>query len=1019
MKRVKVRKDSYFDSVFLMQLSKGLKDLKGVSDAVVTMGTPMNLELLAAMGYPGSELTGISPNDLVTAVDCPDAEAVEAAFAAASEMLARKRKAGSSGQALPSSIAAAVELLPGANLAIISLPGAFAPREARKALGQGLHVMLFSDNVAFDDEVALKALGRDKGLLVMGPDCGTAIIDGKPLCFANVVRRGSVGVVAASGTGLQEVTCIIDRQGSGISQAIGTGGRDLKSEVVGGTTMLMAIAGLARDAATKVIVVVSKPPAPSVAARVVEALEASGKPCVAHFIGLRIPEPRPDSRIRWASSLEEAAVLAAGLDQDRVLRADREGLDAIARREASGLLPAQRKLRGYYTGGTLADEAMLLLHRQTGSVWSNNQTDPAFILPDPKVSIGHTVVDLGDDVFTVGRPHPMIDPSTRTERLLAERDDASIAVVLVDVVLGYGSHEDPAAALLPALLELRKAAQARGGYLPVVVALVGTPGDYQGFEGQKAKLEAAGCVVCLSNFRAASLAARIVAIAGGQSFQEAAIEAPHAGFPDAGGRAFPATAQGGHGDDPLLDLFSNGLKAVNLGLESFADNLRAQGAEVVQVDWKPPAGGDAAVIAVLDRIEAKSTVDIPSANALAVDRIQRGKPTLIGVGRALDTVPGMTKKTILHSGPPVTWERMCGPMRGAVIGGLLYEGLVTTRQDAEALAASGEIAFDPCHHHNAVGPMAGVMTAGMPVWIFENTTFGNRAYCSFNEGLGKVLRYGAFSEEVLARLKWIETDLAPVMAKALAAHGPLDMKNVLAQVLQMGDEGHNRNRAGTSLIIREFAPWLVRLGEDPEKIARVLSFMHANDHFFLNLSMPACKCTVDAARDIEGSTVIVAMARNGTDFGIRVSGLGDRWFTGPAGIVEGLYLPGFGPADAAPDIGDSVITETAGIGGFAMAAAPAIVQFVGGTPDDALAITRRMYEITLAENEVYRIPILDFRGTPTAIDLRKVVETGILPAINTGIAHREPGVGMVGAGLVKPPANCFRDALAAFADTYC
>ena len=480
-----------------------------------------------------------------------------------------------------------------------------------------------------------------------------------------------------------------------------------------------------------------------------------------------------------------------------------------------------------------------------------------------------------------------------------------------------------------------------------------------------------------------------------------------------------ATADEGRRD--LLDLFSGGLKVVNLGLESFADNLRAQGVEAVQVDWKPPAGGDAKMVALLDRIESSSRIDVEAANAEAVSRILKGKPTLIGVGKALDTVPGMTKTTVLHSGPPVTWERMCGPMRGAVIGGLIYEGLAKTREEAERLASSGSIRFDPCHHHDSVGPMAGVVTASMPVWIFENATFGNRAYCTFNEGLGKVLRYGAFSQEVIDRLRWIETELAPIMAKALAAHGPLDMKNIIAQVLQMGDEGHNRNRAGTSLIIREFAPYLVRLvatGEDPEKIAKVLSFMHANDHFFLNLSMPASKCTVDAAKGIEGSTVIIGMARNGTDFGIRVSGLGDTWFTGPAGKVEGLYLPGYGPDDAALDIGDSVITETAGIGGFAMAAAPAIVQFVGGTPEDALAITRRMYEITLAENDVYRIPILDFRGTPTGIDLRKIVETGILPAINTGIAHKEPGIGMVGAGLVKPPENCFKDALAAFAARY-
>ncbi len=470
---------------------------------------------------------------------------------------------------------------------------------------------------------------------------------------------------------------------------------------------------------------------------------------------------------------------------------------------------------------------------------------------------------------------------------------------------------------------------------------------------------------------------------------------------------------------PLATLFGSELSVINMGLESFAENLRDCGVPATQVRWKPPAGGDARLLAILDRLARDATVDIEAANRLAAERILAGRPTLVGVGTAADVVPGMRRDLVLHAGPPITWERMCGPMRGAVIGGLLYEGLAKTREEAESLAASGKITFEPCHHHDAVGPMAGVMTSRMPVWIFENTAFGNRAYCTFNEGLGKVLRYGAFSDEVLERLRWMETELAPLMARALAAHGPIDMRSLIAQLLQMGDEGHNRNRAGTSLVIRELAPHLVRLDAPREQVARVLDFLNANDHFFLNLSMPASKCTVDAARGIAGSSVVVTMARNGTDFGIRLAGTGDRWFTGPAGIVDGLYLPGFGPQDAAPDIGDSVITETAGIGGFAMAAAPAIVKFVGGTPADAIDVTHRMYEITVAEHDAYRIPALDFRGTPTAIDVRRVVETGILPAINTGIAHREPGIGMVGAGLVKPPQNCFEDALAAFADTVC
>jgi hypothetical protein len=356
----------------------------------------------------------------------------------------------------------------------------------------------------------------------------------------------------------------------------------------------------------------------------------------------------------------------------------------------------------------------------------------------------------------------------------------------------------------------------------------------------------------------------------------------------------------------------------------------------------------------------------------------------------------MRKDMVLHAGPPITWARMCGPMRGAIIGGLFWEGLAKNRKEAEELAGSGNITFEPCHHHSAVGPMAGVITWSTPVWVVENKAFGNRAYCTLNEGLGKVLRYGAFSREVIHRLKWMASELAPILKKALERCGEIDMKRIISEALQMGDEGHNRNRAGTSLLIRELVPHIFMLHESREKISKALLFILSNDHFFLNLSMPSAKCTVDAAQNVEGSSVIVTMARNGTDFGIRVSGLGDRWFTAPATKVSGLYLPGFSEKDAAPDLGDSVITETAGLGGFAMAAAPAIAKFVGGTPRDAVKFTLQMYEITVTENDIYRIPYLNFRGTPTAIDLVKIVETGILPLINTGIAHKKPGIGMIG-----------------------
>jgi len=472
---------------------------------------------------------------------------------------------------------------------------------------------------------------------------------------------------------------------------------------------------------------------------------------------------------------------------------------------------------------------------------------------------------------------------------------------------------------------------------------------------------------------------------------------------------------------PTQALFTDPLHVVNLGLSSFAETLRDGHVAVSNVDWRPPAGGDATLIRIIDSLKSDDgqawSTAIASANAIAMEHVLAAHPHIVGIGIARDVVPGMTEQTVLHAGPPVTWDTMCGPMRGAVMGGLIYEHAASTPDDAAKLAASGDIIFEPCHHHQAVGPMAGVMTASMPVWIIENVTAGNRAYCTLNEGLGKVLRYGAFGDEVIQRLHWMASELAPILSQAIEKHGPIDMRSLLAQALQMGDEGHNRNRAGTSLLIRELAPFLVRLNEPSESIARVLEFLHSNDHFFLNLTMPAGKCALDAAAGIPGSSLVTVMARNGTQFGIRVSGTGDRWFTAPAPIVDGLYLPGFSAQDAAPDIGDSAIAETAGYGGFAMAAAPAIVQFVGGTPQLALDTTQRMRAITLAESRVYQIPAMGFRGTPTGIDVLRVAETGIVPAINTGIAHKEPGIGMVGAGLVTPPFSVFADGARALAES--
>ena len=451
---------------------------------------------------------------------------------------------------------------------------------------------------------------------------------------------------------------------------------------------------------------------------------------------------------------------------------------------------------------------------------------------------------------------------------------------------------------------------------------------------------------------------------------------------------------------------------INIGLEAFAADLRAQGVEVVNLDWRPPLEVDPAA---LTRMRNAREDRLAPANYEALEIIRKGKPFLVGMGIARDLIPGMHEDLILHAGPPITWERMCGPMRGAVIGALIYEGRAESPEAAEKLAASGKIKYAPCHEHSSVGPMAGIISPSMPVFVIRNETFGNQTYCTQNEGLGKVLRYGAFAPEVITRLKWMEQVLYPVLSRALAHLGKIDLQSLIAQALHMGDEVHNRNRAGTSLLIRQLAPAILKTMENVEESSAVLDFINGNDHFFLNLSMPASKAILDPARNIRNCSLVMVMARNGTDFGIQLSGTGDRWFTGPALVPDALYFPGYGKADANPDIGDSAITETGGLGGFAIAAAPAIVQFVGGNASDALNYTNLMYEITYGESGAYQIPALDFRGTPLGIDVTGVVEKNIAPIIDTGVAHKNPGVGQVGAGVVKAPTEPFVKAYEALA----
>lgn len=464
----------------------------------------------------------------------------------------------------------------------------------------------------------------------------------------------------------------------------------------------------------------------------------------------------------------------------------------------------------------------------------------------------------------------------------------------------------------------------------------------------------------------------------------------------------------------MKKLFEQPLDVVNVGLQSFADNLAHANGKVTQLHWQPPALGQKQTGLLLAHLINHPLVE--TANQTAIERYLAAQPVLVDVVYANEAIVALQEKRILHAGPPIAWEEMCGPMQGAILGAILLEGWADSLEAAEKLILTKQVQLEPNHHYHAVGPMAGIISPSMPVWVVENKTTGEKAFSNFNEGLGKVLRFGANNEQVLTRLRWLASEMAPAMKAMLKISGEIELKPIIAQALHMGDEVHNRNSAATGLLLKRILSALLAADIDPTQLKRVAEFITNNDHFFLNLSMAACKVMMDAAANVPHSTLVTVMARNGVNFGIRLSGTGDQWYQAPANPVEGLFFPGYSVADAAADLGDSAITETAGLGGFAMASSPAIVKFVGGTPNDAVENSKRMQSITISSNPAFTLPALNFAPTAAGIDARKVVDRNILPVINTGIAHKKAGIGQIGAGITSAPMQCFIDAIQSIAE---
>lgn len=468
----------------------------------------------------------------------------------------------------------------------------------------------------------------------------------------------------------------------------------------------------------------------------------------------------------------------------------------------------------------------------------------------------------------------------------------------------------------------------------------------------------------------------------------------------------------------LLD--QSPLSVINVGLESFTRSVSEAHGHATELAWQPPGDGDPQLAWTLAQL-AGDPADpdclgsrIDRANQTAVERVLSAQPMLVDVAlHARDVWPDMGR-TLLHAGAPVPWTGMCGPMQGAMIGAVLYEGWAETPEAAEAMLARGDIPFAECHDFHAVGPMAGIISSSMPVFVVRNATAGNLAYSNMSEGIGRVLRFGANGPDVIKRLRWIESVLAPALKAAVRATDGIDLKAIQAQALLMGDEVHSRNAAATLQFLAAIAEPLSGADADRKAVRETFAYIAGNSQFFLNLSMASSKATMDSALGIDMSSIVTAISRNGVTTAIRVSGLGDAWFEAPSEMPIGLFFPGHSQSDANPDLGDSAICETAGFGGFSLAASPALVQLVGGTVTEAVRYSREMYEITTTRNPALSLPNLDFAGAPCGIDIRKVVDSGIRPAVTTGIAHKKAGIGQIGAGIVRTPMDCFVQAVGAF-----
>ncbi|MDD5603874.1 MAG: DUF1116 domain-containing protein, partial [Eubacteriales bacterium] len=1017
-----IQKNEYHDSMYLMKVASEAGKLPGVINISAGMGTPLNLSVLEETGLLNEEGKGAGPNDTIVAVMAENEETAEAARKYILEKLSPDRQETWAGRGTSDGISicgvpySAVTGFPlreifrggygsiglaardtgGLNLAVISTPGAYAAQEAMEALHNGLNVFIFSDGVDVEDEVNLKKYAAEKGLLVMGPSCGLSFIGGTAVGLCGKVRRGGIGIAAASGSGMQEVMSIIHRAGGGISQAIGTGGRDLSGKVLA-SSMLTCIKYFSEDDETRVIVLISKPPSKAAADKVAEAIRNCGKPVVLCFIGGG-RDLDETSGIFYRRTFEEAAYKALELAGGKKLTPGlqvshiKERLkNKFSAESASG----SGFLRAIYCGGTLAEEAGAVFEEtlneltgRSGRVYSNIVIPGADLLEDPLVSKGHSIIDIGDEFFTKGRPHAAIDPSVRLSRFEKEASDPGVAVIMMDFLLGYGMHGDPAGIMAgPVKGAVRKAA-AEGRHLEVIAYICGTDLDPQGYEEQREKLAEAGAKIAGTNREAAVMAAVAIACykdgvcpdenvnpcsypetfpgsdpdsVSDDSLSKTSVSASEdvQGFmPDktdsradsgadrkADGKAGStadsvADARMGSSPEHFNGILKGKIKAVCAGAGVFSEALRDQGVRVTDIKWRPPA-----YYAIPDRPSlagsmhgisgtGRLAIRVEQANAETIKKMQASEPYWVGMAPAAECVPEVVHGMILHSGPPIEWERMCDTQKKGIINGILFENYAETPEEAEKLILNRSVRYMSANDYHIVAPGSGIATPSMVLNIVEDRKSGSRGYCAPFEGpnRGGLAGWGVFNENIRLHLKMVREIIAPAVTKVLEASGGMALRSLLARSVEMGDELHSRQDAAGLLAVNEIMRLLIASETDSLVLKKCSDLFYGTVRFFHPIDMAAAMAVHESIRNIPYSTVVTAMEGNGVEFGIKIAGTGNKWYKADSPLLEGnLVLAGSDAPEALPWIGDSCMLEAAGLGAFAAATSPAVLRAQGGS----------------------------------------------------------------------------------------